>query len=207
MKIYYLIIPAALIAGFIVANSKSQTSQAFAEEYLATVKAKGKEINNKGICREVGGRFYALDPLTSYTIKQITPKKISDLEYYELTADVTTTMTQGGIPQRQEGEQISQAGQLSNGTWGPIVTNLPGKTIYPPVPVNSITLEIWKSDDYYEQHKLKYPGVTRGYISKNSYCIAYPKNWSNSVNGQYMPAGELNDLVKGFALTEGGVAD
>jgi hypothetical protein len=211
MKIYYLLIPVALIAGFFAANSKtiSQTPQAFAEEYLAKIKTKGKEMDNKGICREVGGRFYSLAPLTSYTIKQVMAKNFSDLEYHELNADITTSLTQGGTPQRQEGEQISQGGRLSdgNGTWGTIVTYLPGKSIYPPVPVNSITLEIWKSDDYYEKHKLKYPGVTRDYISKNLYCIAYPRNWSNSVNGQWMPVGALDDLVKGFALTEGGVVD
>jgi hypothetical protein len=211
MKIYYLLIPAALTAGFFAINSKttiSQTPQAFAEEYLTNVKTKGKEMDNKDICRAAGGgRFYSLDPLTSYTIKQVTPKKFSDLEYYELTADVTTTLMQGGTPQRQEGEQTSRAGQLSNGTWGPIITYLPGKSIYPPVPVNTITLEIWKSDDYYEKHKLKYPGITREYISKNPHCIAYPRNWSNSVNGQYMSVGVLDDFVKDFALTEGGIAD
>jgi hypothetical protein len=204
MKIYYLLIPAALIAGFFAINSKttiSQTPQAFAEEYLANVKTKGKEMDRKEICRKGeigGGLFYSLAPLTSYTIKQVTPKKFSDLEYHELTADVTTTLMQGGIPQRQESEEMSKAGQLPNGTWGPIVTHTIGQSIYPPVPVNVITLQIWKSDDYYKKHKLKYPGVTREYISKNTYCFAYPKNWSNSVNGKYVSAGVLSDLTAGI---------
>jgi hypothetical protein len=204
MKIYYLLIPVALSAGFFTITSKttiSQTPQAFAEEYLANVKTKGQEMDRKEICRKGemgGGLFYSLAPLTSYTIKQVIPKKSRDLDYHELTADVTTTLTQGGVPQRQESETTYKAGQLSNGTWGPIASHSIGKSIYPPVPVNVITLQIWKSDDYYKKHKLTFPGITRELISKNTYCIAYPRNWSNSIHGKYISAGELSDLSVGI---------
>lgn len=207
MKIQYLLVPVALSAGFLALKPKdiSQTPQAFAEEYLTKVKTQGEAMDRKEICREFNGRFHSLAPLTSYTIKQVSPKQINGLDYHEITADITTTLTQGGIPQYQKGGLISRDGQSSYGTYKPIITQLPGEYTYPPLPVNLITLEIWKSDDYYKSHKLKYFGITRDYISKNPYCVAYPKNWSSSVHGQYVPVRTVH--FEGIGSEEFGYTD
>jgi hypothetical protein len=106
----------------------SQTPTSLVENYFAKLKNGETSAAKKQLCSLTYNDSIAI-PLTSYTLGSAQPKFKDSVKYYEVDATVSTTYKQGGTPYTNQSEE----------------------QVYPAVPITKMTIEVWKSDDFFAE--------------------------------------------------------
>jgi hypothetical protein len=147
----------------------SQTPTSLVDNYFAKLKNGETSAAKKQLCSLTYNDSIAI-PLTSYTLGSAQPKFKDSVKYYEVDATVSTTYKQGGTPYTKQSkdpfsgmtfpttntfqQRTPDGGYGATVTIGSTITTpdrIVEEQVYPAVPITKMTIEVWKSDDFFAE--------------------------------------------------------
>jgi hypothetical protein len=168
-----------IVTGFIV-RGFVPTPNSLVADHFEKLKRKEIEVAKQQLCSIAQSYIGGVIPLDSYSLKNPSFKRQGSLEYYEVSAAVQTPVKQGGTPYLEKYQEpltgitiqapvtiarqspISVEGQNYPSFNGPVVyetreqtttiaPRFKEKLVYPEASITEVTVEVWKSEDFYNQ--------------------------------------------------------
>jgi hypothetical protein len=137
------------------------TPKSLVDKHLSYLKDRKISTAEKQLCSKEHSRNGGVIPIESFKLQPPRTKLNGSLTYHEATATVKTAVKQAGSPNKIEyedpfsGSVYRKTVTLQDGTTREMQQTYPKrstfKTEYPEAPITQITVEIWKSDDFYDR--------------------------------------------------------
>lgn len=167
------------VTGFVVRGCVP-TPNSLVADHFEKLKRKEIEVAKQHLCSIAQSNTGGVIPLDSYSLKNPRSKRQGSIEYYEASATVQTPVKQGGTPHLEKYQEpltgitiqapvtiarrspMSVEGSNYPSFNGPevyetreqtttIAPRFKEKLIYPEAPITEVTVEVWKSEDFYNQ--------------------------------------------------------